>query len=137
MARNFHRNKPLEAMSELNVTPLIDVSLVLVVILLLATPLAFESAIAVRKSAEGARTAVVTEEDGRIDLRLVSDDMVHVNRVPVARDQLSTALMPLLEASPSRPVIIGCDGGVSHGAFVNVLDQAKLCGAGEISVRGR
>jgi len=122
---------------EINITPLIDVSLVLVVMLLLATPLAFESAIAVRKGAEGARTAVATEEGGRIDLKLVSEDMVHMNRVPIARDQLSTALLPLLQATPFRPVIIGCEPGISHGAFVNVLDQAKLCGAGEISVRGR
>lgn len=122
---------------EINVTPLIDVSLVLVVILLLATPLAFESAISVRKGAEGARAAAVTEEDGRIDLRLVSDNIVRVNRVPIPREELSAALIPLLEATPSRPVIVGCDAKVSHGAFVNVLDQAKLCGAGEISVRGR
>ena len=39
-----------EGMSDVNMTPLIDVSLVLVVILLLATPLAFESSFGVRKA---------------------------------------------------------------------------------------
>jgi biopolymer transport protein ExbD len=42
---------------DVNMTPLIDVSLVLVVMLLLATPLAFESSIDVKNAAQAARKA--------------------------------------------------------------------------------
>ena len=41
--------------NEINMTPLIDVSLVLVVMLLLATPLAFESSIAIKKAMDSAK----------------------------------------------------------------------------------
>jgi hypothetical protein len=33
-----------------------------------------------------------------------------------------------------RGVFVGCEPGVSHGAFVNVLDQARQSGATEIAV---
>lgn len=119
---------------EVNVTPLIDVSLVLVVMLLLTTPLAFESSIDVRSAAEAARKAKEQERDPRIEIVLVSDETVRVNRTTVARADLSGTLRPLFDASDERNVMVSCGDGVTHGAFVDVLDQAKMCGAGDIAV---
>jgi len=119
-----------------NLTPLIDVSLVLVVILLLATPLAFESSIAVRSGTADARTAATPSPDARVELRVLSEDAVRVNREVVERQALAATLRPLLAAG-TRRVVVSCSDSVSHGAFVDVLDQAKLCGAIEIGVTGR
>jgi len=123
-----------KGMREINMTPLIDVSLVLVVMLLLATPLALESSIDLRRSAKTAKQAEQKKNDARVEIHIISEVEVEVNRMPVARDQLQPVLKPLLDKSPDRLVVIACNDGVSHGAFVNVLDQAKLCGAGEIAV---
>jgi biopolymer transport protein ExbD len=122
---------------EVNMTPLIDVSLVLVVMLLLATPLAFESSISVRKARKSARAAEQKKIEERIELNVISEDSVRVNRKLVDRRKLGVTLRPLLEQSSSRVVVVECDAAVSHGAFVNVLDQAKVCGATEIAVSGR
>ncbi len=126
-----------EGSNEVNVTPLIDVSLVLVVILLLATPLAFESSIGVRSAMRSGAAPSDPSDDARVELRLVSEDTVRVNQILVSRADLSETLSPLLDRTGSRKVVVGCVNGVSHGAFVNVLDQAKLCGAGEIAVTGK
>lgn len=120
-----------------NLTPLIDVSLVLVVMLMLATPLAFESSIGVRRSEAKARTAPDPEEVEFVELKVVSEDSVRVNREVVARWRLRAMLQPLLDESARRTVVVSCADGVSHGAFVDVLDVAKLSGAGEIAVMGR
>ena len=125
-----------DGIREVNMTPLIDVSLVLVVILLLATPLAFESTIAVRKSAATARAAE-KDVDGRIELRVVSDDSVRVNRTLIARDNVAAHVKPLIDEAPTRLVVLSCADAVSHGAFVDVLDQAKMSGASDIAVTGR
>ena len=119
---------------DVNVTPLIDVSLVLVVMLLLTTPLAFESSIDVRNAAQAAKRAKQQERDPRVEIVLLSDSTVLVNRATVMRADLSGTLRPLIDASEDHGVVISCRGGVTHGAFVNVLDQAKKCGAGEIAV---
>ncbi len=122
---------------EINMTPLIDVSLVLVVMLLLLTPLAFESSIAIRKAAASAKASEKKLKEERIELSVVSEDSVLVNRALIARGELTGTLRPMLEGKTDRRVVIECSDQVSHGVFVDVLDQVKLCGAGEIAVLGR
>ena len=63
-------------LNDVNMTPLIDVSLVLVVILLLATPLAFESSFGVRKTAATARQASDEKKEARIELAIESQCVV-------------------------------------------------------------
>jgi biopolymer transport protein ExbD len=125
------------AFRETNLTPLIDVSLVLVVILLLATPLAFESSILVRNTSSSGARAEVKKKTTQVELLVLDDTMVRVNRSMVERADLSDILRPMLEDNPSSRVVIRCEDGVSHGAFVNVLDQAKVSGAVELAVMGK
>ncbi len=124
-------------MNEINMTPLIDVSLVLVVMLLLATPLAFDSSIAIRKSQATAQSANDKVKDERIELKLISENSVLINRMLVTREELSNTLRPRIEESGHRKVVVVCADDVSHGAFVDVLDQAKVCGAADIAITGR
>jgi biopolymer transport protein ExbD len=136
MFKRIYKNGT-EPANEINMTPLIDVSLVLVVMLLLLTPLAFESSIAVRKAAASAKESQRREKEERVELKIVSEESVMVNRALVARSELESVLGPLLKDMAERRVVIDCSDDVSHGTFVDVLDQAKLCGAGDIAVLGR
>ena len=123
-----------EGITEVNVIPLIDVSLVLVVILILLTPLAFESNIAVQRALAAARAAQQQDELERIELAIVDEASVRVNRTRVAREDLAATLTPMLAGLVPPPLVVTCDEAVSHGTFVNVLDVAKTCGAKEIAV---
>ncbi|MGD8395039.1 MAG: biopolymer transporter ExbD [Candidatus Eiseniibacteriota bacterium] len=118
-----------------NLTPLIDVSLVLVVILLLATPLAFETSIAVRSRTADARVAETPSPDAHVELEVIGEDQIRINREVVDRTALAATLTPLLRTGAPR-VVVSCADTVSHGTFVEVIDQAKLCGAIEIGVTG-
>jgi len=120
--------------NEVNMTPLIDVSLVLVVMLILATPLAFESRIDVKGAAKTGQQAEVEKKSERIEIIVESEETVRVNETVVNRAALQSALIPLLQASVDRGVFIGCQAGVTNGTFVDVLDQAKQSGATEIAV---
>jgi len=119
---------------EVNMVPLIDVSLVLVVMLLLATPLAFESRIDVANASRTGQTAQKTDKSERVEIEIVSADQVRVNRNAVAVADLAGVLTPLVEASAERGVLISCGKDVPHGSFVRVLDITKQCGTAEISV---
>lgn len=124
-------------LSEVNLTPLIDVSLVLVVILLLATPLAFESAFGLVRGDASARQAADESEQARVEIELVSATEVRVNRESVALADLGALLQPLLAAGPAQPVTVACADSVAHGIFVEVLDVTKASGAHSIAVIGR
>jgi biopolymer transport protein ExbD len=120
--------------TEINTTPLIDVSLVLVVILLLATPLAMESAISVKSRAQSGRTAQKSEEAKRLELTILDEQTIRVNRQTVALADLAPTIRPMIQSSPDQLVVVRCLDGVTHGAFVSVLDEAKLCGAAQIAI---
>lgn len=122
-------------LSEINTTPLIDVSLVLVVILMVASPLAFESSFGVRKGAPLAQPAVIEDVPERVELAITGENRVEVDGRAVAVDQLAGALRPLLDADGrKRDVAVSCADQVSHGVFVRVLDIAKMNGAADIAV---
>ena len=133
MSRRSRFRRP-EEINEPNMVPLIDVSLVLVVILLLATPLAFESSFGVRRGTPLTQPAVIEEVPDRVELAITGENRVEVNGRVVAVDQLAGALRPLFGAGSSREVAVSCAGQVSHGAFVRVLDIARLNGAATIAV---
>lgn len=136
MSRSIRTDKN-EGIHEINMTPLIDVSLVLVVMLLLLTPLAFESSIAVRKAVASAKASEKKLKEERIEISVISGDSILVNRDTVPRSELSGVLGPMLKDRTDRRVVIECGDHIKHGVFVDVLDQVKLCGAGEIAVLGR
>ena len=131
------KSKSEDGMHEVNMTPLIDVSLVLVVMLMLATPLAMESSIALRQAEKNARKAKQDQPKDPIRVYIMSDFQVRVNGTVVLREDLSDLLRPLLKQSTKHYVIIECKDGVSYGTFVDVLDQAKSVGANEIAVSGK
>jgi biopolymer transport protein ExbD len=117
-----------------NVVPLIDVSLVLVVILMLLTPLASESSIAVHRAQSESSAAPAVEPAEPVMLIIPDDTNVLVKGTAVARADLATSITPLLAGENPPPVVVMCADGVSHGSFVNVLDIAKLCGAKQIAI---
>ena len=119
-----------------NLTPLIDVCLVLVVILLVATPMTLQSGIAVTRGAAGGKSGAPVRVS-RIEITIRDDQNLTVNRMAVPRSGLRATLRPLLAASQTRDVVVQCADGVSHGTFVSVLDEAKVEGAGHIAVVGR
>ena len=124
-----------EAHNEVNMTPLIDVSLVLVVILLLATPLAFESSIAVKQAAASGKQASEETKTERVEIDILSDDVLVINREQISNGMLEAVLTPLLATSSEHQVVITCEDVVSHGSFVNVLDRTRQCGAQKIAVK--
>ena len=125
-----------DAILEPNMTPLIDVSLVLVVILMVATPLAFQSSIALNTAGRAGKTAAEAARTQRIELFVHADGTIGVNRLVVPREALGVTLRPLIERSATGMVVVRCDDQVSHGAFVSVLDEARTLGAARIAVLG-
>ena len=116
-------------------TPLIDVSLVLVVIRLLATPLAVESSIAIKQAAISGKKANEESKKERVEIDILSDEILVINRETISQSSLEEILTPLLASSSEHVVVVSCQDEVSHGRFVNVLDRAKLCGAQKIAVK--
>lgn len=131
------RARGAEGIFEVNMTPLIDVSLVLVVILMVATPLALQSGIALGTARPASRASARAAPLTPIEIAVLSNESVRVGREVVPRAELPRVLSPLLESSATREVVVRCADGVSHGVFVDVLDEARALGASRLAVVGR
>jgi biopolymer transport protein TolR len=127
-------NKRGGGIYDVNMTPLIDVSLVLVVILMVAMPMILQSGIAVKNASAKGRSAREQARVERIDVAVISEDSVLVNHQAIGREHLRGALAPLVAASSNGIVVISCADQVTHGTFVDVLDEAKGSGAAQIAV---
>lgn len=136
MKRNRRSSDSMSGINEPNMTPLIDVSLVLVVILMVATPLALQSGIGVSSASSTGKKAAPSHTD-RVEVSLLSADSIVVNRQLVHRDRLALTLHQVLAESATRQVVVRCADNVPHGDFVAVLDEARAQGAAEIAVAGR
>ncbi|MGH7731543.1 MAG: ExbD/TolR family protein [Candidatus Eiseniibacteriota bacterium] len=130
------RFKRPETIHEPNMVPLIDVSLVLVVILLVATPMALQSGIAVSRAASSGRKAQPARTE-RVEINILGPDSILVNRLLVSQETFGFRVRTLLQASATRQVVVRCADTVAHGDFVAVLDEAKAQGAAAIAVVGR
>jgi len=115
----------------INITPLTDVVLVLLVIFMIATPLLIRSEIKVNlprtaaADAAAQRTIVVT-----ID----AAGNVYVDGTRVALAQLAPALSSTLGKRPNAPVIIMGDRDVRYDLVVRVLEIARTSGVNKLSL---
>jgi biopolymer transport protein ExbD len=118
-------------MAEINITPLADVMLVLLVIFMVTTPLIMTDSFKVRLP----RAVSADAEPGKGAVVAVSETgHVTLNGRAVEMDGLREALKAAFGQGGDRTVIIRADRGVSHGVVVNVLDTARLAGAERLSI---
>ena len=132
------RSQPVrDGIFEPNMTPLIEVSLVLVVILMVATPLAFQSAIAVRTASSAGRASAVKSDADRIEVSVANDGAITVDGTAIPRGSVETAIAARLGGSKSRMVVVHVAPDAAHGYMVGVLDDARSAGAAEIALAER
>ncbi|MCL4872525.1 biopolymer transporter ExbD [bacterium] len=118
-------------MAEINITPLADVMLVLLVIFMVTTPLIMTDSFKVRLP----RAASADAEPGKGAVVAISEaGEISLNGRAVALDGLNEALKAAFGQGSERTVIVRADKGVRHGVVVNVLDNARQAGAERLSI---
>ncbi len=125
----LERTKGAEPMSEINVTPLVDVMLVLVVILIITAPLLASSIKLDLPQTEAAKpgdapkfVTLVVEKDGKISL----DDKA------ITAPDLLKQLSATARANPDTEVQLRADTAVAYGRVVEVMGIAQQAGLNRI-----
>jgi len=118
-----------EPMAEINVTPLTDVFLVLLIIFMVSAPLIMTSGIKIKMPRTKALPAL-TERD--IIVKVTSDERYFVNDVETPKNRLSGYLKSMkLEG---KLVVVEASRSLSHGVVVGVLDTIKEAGAEKLAI---
>src|SRR5438128_5930368 len=114
--------------SEINVTPLVDVCLVLLIIFMIVLPTII-TGIPV-KLPFGSTSSPTPQEQLAITVK--EDGTVYVDRVVLRREQVASELLRLHGQTPNRPVAVRGDKRVEYGEVVGVLDSCRAAGFDDV-----
>jgi len=120
-----------EAVSDINVTPLVDVMLVLVIILLVTAPLLTQSVnVALPKTAS---TTPDTEKQP-LQLGIDAEGSITLNKDPISDLAiLETTLQSELGANPELAVHVYADDAVNYGKVAKVMAAAQHAGVAKLA----
>ncbi|HBL17857.1 MAG TPA: biopolymer transporter ExbD [Elusimicrobia bacterium] len=122
-----------DPITAINVTPLVDVSLVLVIIFMAIAPFAMTSGIKVLESKAKSAVGKVSASDN-VSIRLTKDGKLTVNDKPTDFTALFAAVTEALSASKDKMAMLKADDENKVGDVVRVLDTAKQAGALKIAI---
>jgi len=118
--------------SEINVTPLVDIMLVLLIIFMLTAHLIAKQAIEVELPRASQST---TLPPSTVTVTLARDGALYLNAVQVTPDQLRSQVKDAVAKDPKTQAIIVGDKAVSHGRVVWVLDTIKSLGITSFAIQ--
>ena len=112
--------------AEINITPLTDVFLVLLIIFMVTSSVIANTGKKV--DLPSAQEAGKTPPKA-VNVTIATDGVIEVNGDPVKREALQAAIKAALETVEDKVVILRGDKDIVYGEAVYVLDQAQIAGA--------
>ncbi|MGB0658882.1 MAG: protein TolR [Mangrovicoccus sp.] len=122
----------LKPMAEINVTPFVDVMLVLLVIFMVAAPL-LSVGVEIDLPETAAEPLPEPEEDP-LTVSLTADGQVAIQDTVVARDTLIAKLRAVAETRTDRQVYLRAEAGLDYGAVMEIMGALQAAGFTELGL---
>jgi len=125
-------DEELPAISEINVTPFVDVVLVLLVIFMVTAPMLVREQMNVNlpKAESGERSA-----SEQIAIVLDKEGLIHIQKKLVTFDQIEGEIKTLIQANANAQAVISADQDAKHGDVVRVMDLVKKAGLTRFAIQ--
>jgi biopolymer transport protein ExbD len=118
--------------SDINVTPLCDVMLVLLIIMMIVAPL-LQQGVSV-KLPVATNTTDKPETQDQTVIAIAANKTMYLNAKPVQEGELATKINELLESKKEKIVLIKADEDVEYSAVMAAMDQLRQAGIEDIGL---
>jgi biopolymer transport protein ExbD len=130
--RLTNRHRP-RVMAEINMIPLIDVSLVLLIIFMVLTPVLFRAQIPMQLP-KATQVEPTPSNENAVEVQVDRSGNVYIDKKPVPRDQLESAFKRLVVSPATQMVLVDADKDTPFQHVVTVMDAAKKAGVQRLAV---
>ena len=124
-------NKPKTYVSEINVTPLVDVMLVLLIIFMVSAPMMKEG---MKVDLPEAETRALESESKDLVITINQDKTLDINGSPVELSRLDTILSQIKEERNINNVFIQADKRIPYGYVVQVMSLLQSIGLNKLGL---
>lgn len=121
-----------ETFNEINITPLTDIFLVLLIIMMVIAPLLDKQGISLTVP-ENVEQSQVQDDPQILTVVVTQNDKYYINNEEISPDRLGTVLAQEIKNYPDG-LLIQTDGESTHGAVVKLMDKARYAGVKAISI---
>jgi biopolymer transport protein TolR len=132
MALRLGEGDEMTDMAEINVTPLVDVMLVLLIIFMITAPMLTQGLDVALPEAEGKSFELASNQPAKVTV--TSAGAVYVDGTPVGSTDLDLSLGPMLRTRRIKRALLEADEGVPYGRVVAVLDVMNRAGVEQLGM---
>lgn len=133
MAMNNQNNNDEQIMAEINMTPLIDIMLVLIIIFMVTSQISNESGLNIDLPKMG-KGQTIDGEKKQVILSLDKAGLISLNGKEIDREELKNAIGEAIKETGSTTVVFEGDQKTQLGEAINLMDIAKEAGAENFAV---
>jgi len=127
--------------AEINITPLTDIFLVLLIIFMVTSSVIVNQSSAGGSARAGLKVNLpkggasdVTTSDADLSVAVLADGRLILAGNVITEDELRKALDAAKQKNPQTLVIVQADEGVTHGKVVRVMEMAKSAGLAQLAI---
>jgi biopolymer transport protein TolR len=132
MAFRFDSSDDYGDLAEINVTPLVDVMLVLLIIFMVTAPMLTQGLTVQLPAAEGKNFELASNNPAKI--QVTSTGAVYLDGAPAGSADLDATLAPMLRNRGVKKALLEADAAVPYGRVVAVLDVMNRAGVEQLGM---
>ena len=126
------RSRSYRRMAEINVTPMVDVMLVLLVVFMITAPL-LTSGVDINLPQSEAKP--ITGEDNKpLEITVTLKGQIYIGDTEVKRDRLISLLEAMTKDDPDRRIFIRGDQGLNYGNVMDILGALNKAGFRKVAL---